>query len=293
MIENNDKWLHKSVINWYPGHMVKAQNEIKASLNLIDIVIEVLDARIPISSSNPLLNELAANKAKIVILNKSDLADVDELKKWIGYFKEKNINCILTNANDNSSRKKILDEINVVGKKLYQNKDSIKKQIYRVLIVGIPNVGKSTIINRLSGKSSVNVGNKPGVTKKKQWIRLKENVDLLDTPGILWPKIDNDDTGIKLAITGNIKLEVLDVEEVAIEGIKLILKYEKYKNMLKEKYKINESIDDFKPYEILELIGKKRGCLISGGDIDYTKASNILLDDIKNGKIGKMSFDML
>ena len=288
--------LHKSVINWYPGHMVKAQNDIKAVIKLIDIVVEVLDARIPLSSKNPIIDDLAKDKQKIVVLNKKDLADDIETKKWIEYFQNNYTTCIAVNSSNPQDIKLIVDTIILKGKEVYN--DKIKNlnfnynPIYRVLIAGIPNVGKSTIINKIANKNSVNVSNKPGVTKKNQWIRVNKNIDLLDTPGLLWPKLDDNDAGIKLALTGNIKKEILDLESIACYGIEMLLKTDKYKSMFLEKYKINdEDIDSLDSYDILELLGRKRGCLISGGNVDMQKASNVFLEDLKSGKIGKISLE--
>ncbi len=283
-------------INWYPGHMVKAQNDIKSVIKLIDIVVEVLDARIPLSSKNPIIDDLAKDKQKIVVLNKKDLADDIETKKWIEYFQNNYTTCIAVNSSNPQDIKLIVDTIILKGKEVYN--DKIKNlnfnynPIYRVLIAGIPNVGKSTIINKIANKNSVNVSNKPGVTKKNQWIRVNKNIDLLDTPGLLWPKLDDNNAGIKLALTGNIKKEILDLESIACYGIEMLLKTDKYKSMFLEKYKINdEDIDSLDSYDILELLGRKRGCLISGGNVDMQKASNVFLEDLKSGKIGKISLE--
>lgn len=283
-------------INWYPGHMVKAQNDIKAVIKLIDIVVEVLDARIPLSSKNPIIDDLAKDKQKIVVLNKKDLADDIETKKWIEYFQNNYTTCIAVNSSNPQDIKLIVDTIILKGKEVYN--DKIKNlnfnynPIYRVLIAGIPNVGKSTIINKIANKNSVNVSNKPGVTKKNQWIRVNKNIDLLDTPGLLWPKLDDNNAGIKLALTGNIKKEILDLESIACYGIEMLLKTDKYKSMFLEKYKINdEDIDSLDSYDILELLGRRRGCLVSGGNVDMQKASNAFLEDLKSGKIGKISLE--
>lgn len=294
--EKNKNSYHKINLNWYPGHMVKAQNDIKAVIKLIDIVVEVLDARIPLSSKNPIIDDLAKDKHKIVVLNKKDLADDIETKKWIEYFQNNYTTCIAVNSSNPQDIKLIVDTIILKGKEVYN--DKIKNlnfnynPIYRVLIAGIPNVGKSTIINKIANKNSVNVSNKPGVTKKNQWIRVNKNIDLLDTPGLLWPKLDDNNAGIKLALTGNIKKEILDLESIACYGIEMLLKTDKYKSMFLEKYKINdEDIDSLDSYDILELLGRKRGCLISGGNVDMQKASNVFLEDLKSGKIGKISLE--
>ena len=296
MMNNNEK-LTKVGINWYPGHMVKAQNEIKENLKLIDIVVEVLDARIPFSSRNPLITDLKKDKPEIVVLNKSDLSDKDQNLKWKKYFEEQGNTCILTCANINDNIKKIIEEINKKGKEIYdkkyENKSVNIRPIYRVLIVGIPNVGKSTIINKIANRQVANVGNKPGVTKKKQWIRVNGNIDLLDTPGLLWPRLDDKDVGLKLALTGNIKQEILDVEELAVRGIDFLISNSCYKEMFIQKYKLDLSDLDNNVYDILEVIGRKRGCLVSGGKIDLEKAANIFFEDFKSGKIGRITLDII
>ncbi len=275
--------------------MVKAQNEIKDTLKLIDIVVEVLDARIPVSSSNPNIHELTKGKQRIIVLNKSDLADKENLEVWIKKFEKEGYTCISTNANISENISNIIEKIKIIGKKIYNQKyldKSVKiKPIYRVLIVGIPNVGKSTIINKIAGKEVANVGNKPGVTLKKQWIRVADNIDILDTPGLLWPRISDNDAGLKLALTGNIKQEILDVEELACEGLKMLLNVPKYSSMLISKYKLDDSSLNLDTYELLELIGKKRGCLVSGGKVDMVRTSKIFLDDLKSGKIGNISLE--
>ncbi len=294
---NNIDGLNKMIINWYPGHMVKAQNEIRESLKLIDIVVEVLDARIPLSSQNPKIDELATSKARIVVLNKSDLADDNATKRWVKYFEEKNIKTIVTNAATSNNINKIIDEIRVLGDIVYEEKHKNKNlqikvnPIYRVLIVGIPNVGKSTIINKIAKRQAANVGNKPGVTKRKQWIRVANNIELLDTPGLLWPRLNDQDAGVKLALTGNVKKEVLEIEELATEGIKLLVKSEKYKNMLQEKYNLEDEMFDIEPYDLLEIIGRKRGCIISGGHVNMEKVANLFVEELKNGKIGKITLE--
>lgn len=282
-------------INWYPGHMVTAAKSIREDLKLIDIVVEVLDSRIPKSSQNYIIDDMAEGKERIVVLNKYDIADKTEVSKWKKHFESKGISVVQTNAQSGENISKLVDTIKLVGSKIYEKKYENKKidikPIYRVLIVGIPNVGKSTIINKISNKNSASVGNKPGVTVRKQWIRVGENIELLDTPGLLWPRLEDDNAGLKLALTGNIKQEILDMEELAIEGVKLLIKNEKYKLLLKDKYKLNDEDLDKETFEIIEAIGRKRGCLISGGEVDTEKASRLFLDDFKNGKIGNISLD--
>lgn len=293
-MSNEEKSFPKTSINWYPGHMVKAQNEIKNNLKLIDIVVEVLDARIPMSSRNTLVDELVKDKKRIIVLNKSDLADKIEVENWEKYFENKNFSCILTNANKSENIVKLVNEIKKQGKVIYDEKYKNKsvniKPIYRVLIIGIPNVGKSTIINKIANRNAVLASNKPGVTRKNQWIRVGNDIELLDTPGLLMPNLSENNAGVKLALTGNIKQEILDNEELACDGIKVLLN-EGYSNLLTQHYKIEEDDLELDYYDILEKIGRKRGCIVSGGNVDMSRAANVFLDDIKNGKIGLVNLE--
>ncbi len=297
MSDKENKSCLSAPISWFPGHMVSAQNDIKENLKLIDIVVEVLDARIPKSSRNPIIDELAKNKARIIVLNKYDLADKKYVEKWEKHFREKGYECIKTNANISDNIQKLIQLINKKGEEIYSNKKNNKKinikPIYRVLIMGIPNVGKSTIINKIANRQVANTGNKPGVTKKKQWIRVCNNIELLDTPGLLWPKFDDENIGIKLALTGNIKQEVIDIEGLAYEGIKFLQSIDEYKELLMNRYSINKDEIDMEAYELLEIIGKNRGCLVSGGNIDITKTSKLFFEDFKNGKIGSINLDFV
>ena len=276
----------KSNINWYPGHMVKAINDIKSVLKLIDIVVEVVDARLPLSSCNPIIEELAQDKQKIMVLNKKDLADETETKNWIKYFESKDMIALAVDSSEPQD----------INKAAYKEKvESLSvdfKPIYRVLIAGIPNVGKSTIINKIAKRNAAEVSNKPGVTVRKQWIRVQDNIELLDTPGLLWPRLDNNNAGEKLALTGNIKQEILEIEGLACKGIEYMLSNERYLSMFKEKYKLeDEDIEYIDSYDILELVGRKRGCLMSGGHVDTEKAAKIFLDELKDGKIGKITLE--
>lgn len=295
-MNSEEKGFQKTNINWFPGHMVKTINDMKSNIKLIDIVCVVLDSRIPDSSKNNIIFDIAKDKPLIIVFNKYDLADKSNLDKKAEEYISKGYKVVRTNANLGEGINELIDTIISVGKETkYSNKTSEEYKnitpIYRVLISGIPNVGKSTLINKLSGKKSANVGNKPGVTRSKQWIRLDNNIELLDTPGILWPKLDENDAGIKLAITGNIREEILDLEELAFYLIKYIRENKKYLEMLKERYSISENIDNMEDYELFELIGKKRGALLKGGEIDYNKTAKIILDEFKAGTIGKISLE--
>ncbi len=297
--KNNDsqKSFPSVGINWYPGHMAKTKRQITEDLKLVDVVIELLDARIPKSSQNPDIQGMVKNKKRIVILNKSDLADERETKKWIEYFKKKNILAIEVDSNQGKGIKQVTQAIEKIMEeelKLQNSKGRIRKTI-RVMIVGIPNVGKSSFINRISKKTTMTVGNKPGVTRQKQWIRIGNQIELLDTPGVLWPKFESEEVGLNLAYTGSIKEEILERTEVAYNLLKFL--DENYSQELYTKYKITEQeINEIKEnpqytLELMYLIGKKRGALISGGNIDEEKVSKIIIDDFKNGKIGKITLE--
>ena len=284
-------------INWYPGHMAKTKRQITEDLKLVDVVIELLDARIPISSQNPDISELLKNKKRIVVLNKTDLADENETKKWEKYFNDQNIATIQVDSNKGKGTNqvtKIIENLMKDELEIHNSKGRIRKTI-RVMIVGIPNVGKSSFINRISKKTTMTVGNRPGVTRQKQWIRIGNQIELLDTPGVLWPKFQSETVGLNLAYTGSIKDDVLDKIEVAYYLIKYL--DENYRKNLYEKYKITEQdiekIKDEPQYnlELMYLIGRKRGALVSGGNIDEEKVANIVLDDFRSGKIGRITLE--
>ena len=290
-------------INWYPGHMAKTKRQIMEDLKLVDIIIEILDARIPISSQNPDINQITQNKKKIILLNKYDLADEKENKKWIEYFNKNNQKVLLV---DSVSGKGINETIRLIQKEMEEDlkkivdKGRIGRKI-RVMIVGIPNVGKSSFINRIAKKTSAEVGNKPGVTKQKQWIRINDKIELLDTPGVLWPKFESEEVGMHLAITGTIKDDILELTEIAYSLTKFLL--ENYRENLIQRYSLNEKqieeiLNQDQPeneniYEIMQLIGKKRGAVASGGRIDDDKTSKIILDDFRSGKLGKITIEKI
>ncbi len=292
-----DENMPKMNINWYPGHMAKTKRQMIEDSKLIDVVVEILDARIPKSSQNPDIAEIIKNKKRIIVLNKSDLADEKETRKWIEYFKKKNITAIEADSNQGKGIeqvKKSIENIMEAELKAQNEKGRIRKTI-RVMIIGIPNVGKSSFINRISKKTAMTVGNKPGVTKQKQWIRIGNQIELLDTPGVLWPKFESEEVGLNLAYTGSIKDDVIERTEVAYTLIQYLDK--NYPEKLYEKYKITtENLEKIKNHpqyylELMYLIGRKRGALISGGNIDEEKVANIILDDFKNGKIGKITLE--
>lgn len=288
-------------INWYPGHMAKTKRQIIEDLKLIDIVAEILDARIPISSRNPDIEQYIKDKDRLILLNKSDLADEEESNKWISYFNKNGISAICINSNSGDGIKqaiKKMEDIYLEKQELYKTKGRIGKSI-RVMVLGIPNVGKSSFINRISKRSSALVGNKPGVTKQKQWIRVKENIELLDTPGVLWPKFENEQVALNLAYTGSIKDDLLEITEIGFQFLKFMLK-EQLQNIV-QRYKLdlnivnnilNKEVDENdKILEIMHLIGEKRGAMLTGGDIDEEKISRILLDDFRSGKLGRITLE--
>lgn len=288
-------------INWYPGHMAKTRRQIEADLKIVDIVIELLDARIPISSQNPDIANIIKGKKKIVVLNKCDLADERKNQLWIKYFEKKGIPAVLTDSNSGKGIDQCIRKIeNMMNVEIQAQADKgrIGRKI-RAMILGIPNVGKSSFINRISKRTTAGVGNKPGVTKQKQWIRINEKIELLDTPGVLWPKFESEEVALNLAFTGTIKEDILQRVDIAYYLTKFLIKNDKEK--LCQRYKIPEALIEEKLqqeqpeneniYEIMLEIGRKRGCIISGGNIDEEKTARILLDEFKNGIIGKITIE--
>lgn len=273
---------------WYPGHMTKAKRQMQEDIKLIDLIIELVDARIPLSSRNPDIDELGRNKARLILLNKSDLSDERYNEKWMEYFQEKGFYVLKINARNGSSVKAIHKVIQEACKEKIERdrRRGIKNRPIRAMVVGIPNVGKSTFINTFAGKACTKTGNKPGVTKGKQWIRLNKNVELLDTPGILWPKFEDQNVGMKLAMIGSIKDEILNVDELSLELLKIILK--NYAGMIQKRYDIEEVED---AVAMLKSIAVKRQCLLKGNELDYGKAAAIIMEEFRNGKIGRITLE--
>ena len=273
---------------WYPGHMTKAKRMMQENIKLIDLVIELVDARVPMSSRNPDIDELGKNKARLILLNKSDLAEEKQNDAWVEYFKAKGFSVVKVNSKKGGGIKSIQGVIQEACKEKIERdrKRGILNRPVRAMVVGIPNVGKSTFINALAGKACAKTGNKPGVTKGKQWIRLNKNVELLDTPGILWPKFEDQTVGLRLAFIGSIKDEILNTEELAAEIIQFLKKY--YVGVLAEKYAIIE-VDN--PYECLADIAKSRHCLLRGNELDTAKAATLLIDDFRDGRLGRITLE--
>ena len=298
-----DKSCLSVPLSWYPGHMAKTRRQIEEDLRMVDIIIELLDARIPIASQNPDIARIIQRKKKIIVLNKCDLADEKQNEKWLQYFEKKGIPTVLTDSNTGKGIEQCIRKIEAVMSEeiqLQANRGRIGRKI-RAMILGIPNVGKSSFINRISKKSTAGVGNKPGVTKQKQWIRINEKIELLDTPGVLWPKFESEEVALNLAFTGTIKEEILPKLEIAYHLTKFLI--ENYQEKLWERYKISEKLIEEKMlqpqeeneniYEIMLEIGKKRGCIISGGKVDEEKTARLLLDEFKNGMIGKITIESI
>ena len=290
-------------INWYPGHMAKTKREIYEDLKLVDVVIEILDARIPKSSQNPDIAELTKDKKKIIVLNKIDLADSIQNELWKKLFKEKGQECILVESNKGTGISEVIKAIQKVVEqdlKNYAEKGRTGRKI-KAMILGIPNVGKSSFINRITKTNRLEVGNKPGVTKKKQWLNINDNINLLDTPWVLWPKFKDEKVALNLAFTGTIKDDVLEITEIGYQLLKYLL--EKYKENIIERYGISieyiEKIlnqnqpENFNIYEIMQEIGRKRGAIVSGGNVDDEKTAKILLDDFRSGKLGRITIERI
>ncbi len=275
-------------VQWYPGHMTKAKRMMLEDIKLIDLVIELLDARVPISSRNPDIDEIAKGKSRLVLLNKSDLADPEKNNEWLDYFKDKGIIALFVDSRNRNGFSPVGKSIEEACRTKIERdrKRGIINRPVRAMVVGIPNVGKSTFINSMCKKASAKTGNKPGVTKGKQWINLNKNVELLDTPGILWPRFDNEETGVHLAFIGSINDEIVDEVDLAMELIIFLIK--SYSGVLFKRYEINEDNDTA---VILNDIALKRGCLKKGNEPDYSKAANILLDDFRSGRLGRITLE--
>lgn len=275
-------------VQWYPGHMTKAKRQMQEDVKLIDLIIELVDARVPLSSRNPDIDEIGKNKARLILLNKADLADEAQNEAWKTYFQEKGFYVVKVDSRNGAGMKLVQNVIQEACKEKTERdrKRGIKNRPIRAMVAGIPNVGKSTFINTFAGKACAKTGNKPGVTKGKQWIRLNKNVELLDTPGILWSKFEDQEVGKRLAFIGSVKDDILNMEELALELISYLCK--NYPGALEKRYNIAE---EGLPVEILGEIARVRGCLKKGEELDYTKATGILFEEFRSGKIGRITLE--
>jgi ribosome biogenesis GTPase A len=273
---------------WYPGHMTKAKRMMEENIKLIDLVIEIIDARIPFSSRNPDIDSLAKNKSRIILLNKSDLADDSANQAWIDYYKSKGFYCLKINAKNGYGIKQVTPLINeACSEKIARDRaKGIQNRPIRAMIVGIPNVGKSTFINAFAGKACTKTGNKPGVTKGKQWIHINKNLELLDTPGILWPKFDDKLVGMRLAMIGSMNDQVINLEDLSFEILKFIK--ENYPGFINARYELDENREIL---EIMDEIGRIRGCLKKGSMIDYEKLAGVIADDFRSGRLGRITLE--
>ena len=289
--DNKKEGVNKIGINWYPGHMAKTKREIREKINLIDIIYEVIDARMPISSKIKDIDDLIKDKPRILIMTKYDLCDKKETDKFISYYESLGYKVVPVDLANNKNVKKVLELSESVSKELNEKRKSkgLKPRNLRALIIGIPNVGKSTLINRLVGKKAAGVGNKPGFTKSLSWIRINKDIDLLDSPGILWPKLEDQYEARILAIFSSIKEEILNKEDLALFAIDILTKL--YKEKLEERYNIK--VDNMTNIEIMEEIAKKRGCVTKGNITDYERVSSIILNDIKNNAFKEITLDRL
>ena len=282
-------------VQWFPGHMAKTKRMIQEQIKLVDVVIEIVDTRLPVSSRNPLLEQLVGGKKpRVVILNKEDLADPQRTAYWVNYFNQQS-ECKALAFNATVGKKQLIAKLKdalmelTAEKRERQAKKGIRKQSIRCMIVGIPNVGKSTFINIIAGKKAAQTGDKPGVTRGTQWIRLDEDLELLDTPGILWPKFEDPEVGFRLAVSGAVNDEVFDIDEAAFKLIAFLK--ERYPKLLQERFKLDDEIMEEEPLAIMDQIGKNRGCLLKGGRIDYSKVSKGILIDFRQAKIGRITLE--
>lgn len=278
-------------IQWFPGHMAKAKREVQEKLKLVDIVFELVDARLPLSSRNPMIDEVIQQKPRLILLNKADMADESETKKWIEYFSNKGFKAVAVN----SFQGKGLQQVTKAAQEILADKwarmraKGMKNRAIRAMIVGIPNVGKSTLINRLAKRNVAKTGNTPGVTKAQQWVKVGKELELLDTPGILWPKFEDPEVGLKLALTGAIKDAIINMEDLAVYALNFLSTH--YPEQMRERYGI-DSVDE-EIVKTFDHIGKLRNVLGAGGEIDYDRVSELIVRDIRNLELGKLTFDFV
>lgn len=281
-------------IQWFPGHMTKTKRQIEKSLKLVDAVAEIIDARIPVSSRNPVLSQLIQNKPRVILMNKSDMADSLQTSRWIDFYKANGIPAIAIDCRTGKGLNGFIPLVkSVLSSRIasWEAKGMVGRQI-RVMVVGIPNVGKSSLINRLAKNAKANVEDRPGVTRSNQWFTIGKGFDLLDTPGVLWPKFEDKTVGERLAFTGAVKDDVIDTEQLASRLLEVLR--DSYSNNLKTRYRMEDTdLSAFKGYELLNMIGKKRGMLISGGEIDLERASIMILDEFRSAKLGRITLEQV
>ena len=282
--------IQKDTVQWFPGHMAKTRRKIKESLSLVDGVTELRDARIPLSSTNPELNDLIGNKPKIILLNKADLADETTTAQWVGYYKSCGIMALPVDCRSGRGLSAYRSAVSEVLKdKIDSNREKgMSGKALRLMVVGIPNTGKSSFINRMAGNGKAKVEDRAGVTRHNQWYVLGGGIELLDTPGVLWPKFEDPEVGYKLAFTGSIKDQILDIEELSVRLLDIMKK--DYPDRLSQRYKVAD-FSDLPGWELLQLIGRKRGMLVSGGEVDTLRAATMLFDELRGGKLGRISFE--
>lgn len=278
-------------IQWFPGHMAKARREVTEKLKLVDIIFELVDARIPYSSRNPMIDEIIQHKPRLVLLNKADMADPSATKEWISYFADKGIKALAINSQAGEGMKNIVQASHEILKEKFDRLKAkgVNPRAIRAMIVGIPNAGKSTLINRLAKKNIAKTGNTPGVTKAQQWIKVGKEMELLDTPGILWPKFEDQEVGMKLAITGAIKDTLLNLQDLTVYSLRFL--EQAYPERLKERYKLEALPDDENVVDMFDHIGELRGCLMAGGIVNYDKVSELVIREIRSEKFGRITFE--
>ncbi len=276
-------------IQWFPGHMAKARRQVTEKLSLIDIVFELVDARIPASSRNPMIDEIIKNKPRLLLLNKADMADPKVTKEWIAYYKEHGVHALAINSQEGNGMKQIVSEAREILKEKFDKMAAkgIRPRAIRALIVGIPNVGKSTLINRLAKRNIAQTGDRPGITKAQQWIKVGKELELLDTPGILWPKFEDQEVGLKLATTGAIKDTILNLQDIAVYALRFL--EENYPENIKDRFGLEEIPDDI--VLLFDEIAKRRGSRISGRETDYDKTAELIIREIRTGKLGRLTFE--
>lgn len=278
-------------LQWFPGHMAKTRRLISEHLKLVDVVVELLDARLPISSRNPEIDRIVGDEPRILILNKADIADAVVTEQWLEYLKQRGLTAISVDSQSGKGFSLFHEAVDKVMKDKFDRDKAkgIQRHSVRLMVVGIPNVGKSSFINRLSGRSAAKTGDRPGITTAKQWIRIAGKYELLDTPGILWPKFESPEVAKRIAFTGGIRDEIIDIEELACELLAFLRT--EYSQLLMDRFKLEESVLEEAPFDLLEAVGRKRGCVVSGGNIDTFRAASLVLDDFRGAKIGRISLE--